>query len=63
MFVLIFSVVISSIVAYFAKNIFRQLQLCRHLKGPPGWLFIGNGLELVNKSPIGKKSTIEETDS
>lgn len=38
---------------FLTKKHFRQLQLSAKLKGPPGLPLLGNGLELVNKSPIG----------
>lgn len=47
--------VLAVLLIYFTKKHYRQLQLSSKLSGPPGWPLIGNGLDLVNKSPIGKK--------
>lgn len=55
-------IIITSVFAllclYLVKKHFRQLQLSRRLKGPPGIPVIGNGLELVNKTPLGKKEEV-----
>lgn len=41
------------IATFFTKKHFRQLQLSGKVNGPPGLPLIGNGLELINKTPIG----------
>ncbi|CRK95471.1 CLUMA_CG008940, isoform A [Clunio marinus] len=45
---------------YFLKKHYRQLQLTGQFNGPPGLPIIGNGLELVNKSPIEFIKIIED---
>lgn len=42
------------------KKHFRQLQLSSRLKGPTGLPVFGNGLELANKTPIGRNEKVKK---
>lgn len=47
-----------SLCVYLAKKHFRQLQLSSRIPGPQGLPLIGNGLDLINKSTLGKVEMI-----
>lgn len=54
MFLIIFIAIFFLLSTLLTRKHFRQLQLSGKIRGPPGLPLIGNGLELVNKSPIGE---------
>lgn len=47
------SAIILTITLFIYKSYGRKLYLSSKLKGPKGLPLIGNGLDLINKSPVG----------
>lgn len=47
------SAIILAVTVFVYKSYGRKLFLSAKLKGPKGYPIVGNGLELINKTPVG----------